>query len=61
MPERKMKISFVFAGCVRLQGGLFYAKKKPNEEPQIKEAHLDTNQLLPGRKDAPGSVEFPAE
>ena len=49
---------FSFTGCIRLQGGAFYAKKGPQDEvPKVKEAYFDSNELLPGKKQAPGKIE----
>ena len=51
-------VSFSVIGCMRLQGGAFYAKKGPQDEtPKVKEVNFDSNQLIPGKKPAPGRIE----
>ena len=48
----------VVTGCIRFAGGAFYAKKGKEGEPaKVKEIYVDTNELLPGQKQAPGKVE----
>lgn len=52
-------VGFLFlTGCLRLQGGAFYAKKgAPDETAKVKEVYLDTDKFLPGKKEAPGKIE----
>ena len=59
-----MKLFLVLAGmlltgCMRLQAGAFYAKKDNGSGPaQVKQVHVDTNELLPARQqDTPGKIE----
>ncbi len=42
------------AGCIRLSGGAYYAKKTGDEPPQVKEVYVDTAELV--EKKAPGSI-----
>ena len=50
---------FSFTGCIRLQGGAFFTKKGSGDEsPKVKEAYFDSNELLPGKKQAPGRIEI---
>ena len=45
----------LFSGCIRLQGGAFYAKKNAEGETKVKEAYVDTDELV--KKRAPGNIE----
>lgn len=47
------------AGCIRLAGGAFYAKKGNGEKPpKVKEVYFDTDELLDGKEKAPGNIEI---
>jgi apolipoprotein N-acyltransferase len=42
------------AGCLRIRGGAYYAKKTGDEPPQVKEVYVDTAEFV--QKQAPGSI-----
>jgi len=47
----------LLSGCIRLQGGAFYAKKNATGEPKVKEVYADTDKLLGQERESSGKIE----